>query len=90
MSCLDAICVPPVLHKIQALPRSFDFPPPPTVNCFSLRMMIVIKEYEDKYNFVRDDVVFNYEEDEDADIYIMMQCLFVCNEKSSLPPGSLL
>ena len=67
MSCLDAICAPPVLHKIQALPRSFDFPPPPTVNCFSLRMMIVIKEYEDKYNFVRDDVVFNDEEDEDAD-----------------------
>ena len=65
MSCLDAICVPPVLHKIQALPRSFDFPPPPTVNCFSLRMMIVIKEYEDKYNFVRDDVVFNDEEDAD-------------------------
>ena len=27
----------------------------------------------------------------DADIYIMMSvCLFVCNEKSSLPPGSLL
>ena len=25
------------------------------------------------------------------DIYIMMSvCLFVCNEKSSLPPGSLL
>ena len=24
------------------------------------------------------------------DIYIMMQCLFVCHEKSSLPPGSLL
>ena len=29
--------------------------------------------------------------DEDVDIYIMMSvCLFVCNEKSSLPPGSLL
>ena len=27
----------------------------------------MIKEYEDKYNFVRDDVVFNDEEDEDAD-----------------------
>ena len=29
--------------------------------------------------------------DIDDDIYIMMSvCLFVCNEKSSLPPGSLL
>ena len=28
---------------------------------------------------------------DDDDIYIMMSvCLFVCNEKSSLPPGSLL
>ena len=27
---------------------------------------------------------------DDDDIYIMMQCLFVCHEKSSLPPGSLL
>ena len=26
----------------------------------------------------------------EGDIYIMMQCVFVCNEKSSLPPGSLL
>ena len=26
----------------------------------------------------------------DADIYIMMKCLFVCHKKSSLPPGSLL
>ena len=25
-----------------------------------------------------------------GDIYIMMKCLFVCHEKSSLPPGSLL
>ena len=25
-----------------------------------------------------------------GDIYIMMQCVIVCNEKSSLPPGSLL
>ena len=30
------------------------------------------------------------EEDYDDDIYIMMQCVFVCHEKSSLPPGSLL
>ena len=30
-------------------------------------------------------------DDNDDDIYIMMSvCLFVCNEKSSLPPGSLL
>ena len=28
--------------------------------------------------------------DGDEDIYIMMQCVCVCNEKSSLPPGSLL
>ena len=29
--------------------------------------------------------------DDNDDIYIMMSvCLFVCNEKSSLPPGSLL
>ena len=25
-----------------------------------------------------------------ADIYIMVKCLFVCHEKSTLPPGSLL
>ena len=30
------------------------------------------------------------DDDDDDDIYIMMQCVFVCNEKSSLPPGSLL
>ena len=30
------------------------------------------------------------DEDEDGDIYIMMQCVFVCNEKSSLPSVSLL
>ena len=82
MSCLDAICVPPVLHKIQALPRSFDLPPSPTANCFSLMMMIVkmimvkivIKESEDKYSFVRDDLVFN---DEDADDVDDTTCLFV-------------
>ena len=28
--------------------------------------------------------------DDDYDIYIMMKCLCVCHEKSSLPPGSLL
>ena len=28
--------------------------------------------------------------DDDDDIYIMVKCLFVCHEKSSLPPGSLL
>ena len=27
---------------------------------------------------------------DDDDIYIMMKCLFVCNEKWSLPPGRLL
>ena len=36
----------------------------------------------------------NADDDEDGDdaddIYIMMKCLSVCNEKSSLPPGSLL
>ena len=37
----------------------------------------------------------DYDDDDgdygDGDIYIMMSvCLFVCNEKSSLPPGSLL
>ena len=26
----------------------------------------------------------------DVDIYIMVKCLFVCHEKSTLPPGSLL
>ena len=26
----------------------------------------------------------------EGDIYIMMQCVCVCHEKSSLPPGSLL
>ena len=36
-----------------------------------------------------DDWVDN-DESPDDDIYIMMKCLFVCNEKSSLPPGSLL
>ena len=30
------------------------------------------------------------DDDDEGDIYIMMQCVFVCNEKSSLPPGSLL
>ena len=30
------------------------------------------------------------EEDYDDDIYIMMQCVFVCHEKSSLLPGSFL
>ena len=29
-------------------------------------------------------------DDDGADIYIMMKCLSVCNEKSSLPPRSLL
>ena len=29
-------------------------------------------------------------DNDDDDIYIMMQCVCVCNEKSSLPPGSLL
>ena len=33
-----------------------------------------------------DDVVDN----DDVDIYIMMKCVSVCHEKSSLPPGSLL
>ena len=28
--------------------------------------------------------------DDDDDIYIMMKCLSVCHEKSSLPPYSLL
>ena len=33
----------------------------------------------------------NFDDDDDGDdIYIMMQCVFVCNKKSSLPPGSLL
>ena len=27
---------------------------------------------------------------DDDDIYIMVKCLFVCHEKSTLPPGSLL
>ena len=30
------------------------------------------------------------EEEEGDDIYIMMRCLSVCHEKSSLPPWSLL
>ena len=30
------------------------------------------------------------EDDQDDDIYIMVKCLFVCHEKSTLPPGSLL
>ena len=85
MSCLDAICVPPVLHKIQALPRSFDLPPSPTANCFSLMMMIVkmimvkivIKEYEDKYDFVRDNDVFKNENNDDADDIGATTCLFV-------------
>ena len=29
-------------------------------------------------------------DDDDDDIYIMMKCVSVCNQKSSLPPGSLL
>ena len=40
------------------------------------------------YDDVDDD---NYDDDEDDDdIYIMMQCVCVYNEKSSLPPVSLL
>ena len=31
-----------------------------------------------------------HENKRDDDIYIMMKCVFVCNEKSSLPPVSLL
>ena len=30
------------------------------------------------------------DDDDDDDIHIMMKCLFVCHEKSSLPPGRLL
>ena len=30
------------------------------------------------------------EDVDDVDIYIMVKCLFVCHEKSTLPPGSLL
>ena len=30
------------------------------------------------------------DDDVDDDIYIMMKCVSVCNEKWSLPPGSLL
>ena len=30
------------------------------------------------------------DDDGNDDIYIMMKCVFVCNEKSSLPPVSLL
>ena len=32
----------------------------------------------------------DYEHEGNDDIYIMMKCVSVCNEKSSLPPGSLL
>ena len=41
-SCLDAICAAAVLYKIQALPRSFDFPP---ANCkyFCLMMLLLTK-----------------------------------------------
>ena len=31
-----------------------------------------------------------YDKDDDEDIYIMMKCVCVCHEKSSLPPGSFL
>ena len=34
-------------------------------------------------------VVMSNEEDYDDDIYIMMQCVFVCHEKSSLPTSEL-
>ena len=38
-----------------------------------------------------DDNGDGFGDDDGDDIYIMMSvCLFVCNEKSSLPPGSLL
>ena len=30
------------------------------------------------------------DDDDGGDIYIMMQCVSVCNEKWSLPPGNLL
>ena len=37
-----------------------------------------------------DDVVDADDVDDVDDIYIMMKCVFVCNEKWALPPGSLL
>ena len=35
-------------------------------------------------------LAFSQYDDDDDDIYIMVKCLFVCQEKSTLPPGSLL
>ena len=40
--------------------------------------------------FHEDDSATAAAADDDDDMYIMMQCLCVCNEKSALPPGSLL
>ena len=37
-----------------------------------------------------DDVADDDDDDDTGDMYIMMKCLSVCHEKSSLPPGSLL
>ena len=51
----------------------------------NILIIYVLDDYDDEgYDDVDDHV-------EGGDIYIMMSvCLFVCNEKSSLPPGSLL
>ena len=37
-----------------------------------------------------DNAANTYDDDDDDDIYIMMRCVCVCHEKSSLPPVSLL
>ena len=42
------------------------------------------------YPLLVDNDVDHNSEDDDDNTYIMMKCVFVCNEKSSLPPGSLL
>ena len=42
------------------------------------------------YPLLVDNDVDHNSEDDDDDIYNMMKCVFVCNEKSSLPPVSLL
>ena len=50
----------------------------------------VVDDDEEEEKGGDDDDDDEEEEEKGGDIYIMMQCLSVCHEKWSLPPGSLL
>ena len=56
--------------------KSWSQLPPPLERHHSAQLVLLQGDHND--------------DSDDDDIYIMMTCLFVCNEKSSLPPVSLL